>query len=104
MKKEIEEMHITINHINEFGNILSFQIDDELILRKDKDNIYDDEAIAVYDKYDVKCGYVANSVYSVARGSRSSGRIYDKINDGTKCIIKFIYDNIIIAKIFCYDE
>lgn len=84
------EVFITINHISDFGGIHYYRVGDELTLRKDLDNPYDDEAIQVYNDQDVKCGYVANSSYSVARGTMSSGRIYDSLKDNTKCVIRFI--------------
>ena len=63
------------------------------------DNIYDDEAIMVYGPHDVKCGYVANSVCSVARGTLSAGRLYDRISDSASCQISFILDDCIIAQL-----
>ena len=63
---------------------------DVLALKKDKKNTYDDEAIAAYTKDNYKCGYVANSVHSVARGTCSAGRVYDQIKDEAKCCVRFI--------------
>ena len=37
-----------------------------------------------------KCGYVANSVHSVARGTYSAGRVYDQIKDEARCAVRFI--------------
>ena len=90
MKNENNVIFVTINHLDKFQGAESFRVEDELILRKDKDNEYDDEAIAVYDKHDTKSGYVANSVHSVVRGTYSAGRIYDLIKDGIRCRIRFI--------------
>lgn len=60
--------YITINHTEEFGGVRGYRVGDTLTLKKDHNNIYDDEAIIVFGKRDTKCGYVANSVESVARG------------------------------------
>ena len=86
----IERTYITINHLDDFENLLFLKVGDEMILRKDKGNMYDDEAIAVYNGGDYKCGYVANSVHSVSRGTYSAGRIYDRFEDEDKCVIRFI--------------
>lgn len=63
---------------------------DVLILKKDRNNQYDDEAIAVYTKDNYKCGYVANSVRSVARGTCSAGRVYDLFEDEARCLVGFL--------------
>ncbi len=66
-----------------------FQVGDELTLKKEKNNEYDDEAI-VASKENMKSAYVANSVSTVARGTFSAGRIYDLIEEEARCIIRFI--------------
>ena len=64
-----------------------------------RDNIYDDEAIVAFNENDIKCGYVANSVYSVLRGTQSAGRIYEKIKDDHECIIRFIGEDFLISEL-----
>ncbi len=85
-----ESVYITINHLNDFMPIMNLKVGDILTLKKEPDNIYDDEAIAAYTKDNFKCGYVANSVYSVIRGTISAGRLYDKIMNDSKCVVGFI--------------
>ena len=94
-----ENTDITINHTEEFGGVLGYRVGDKLILKKDHNNIYDDEAIIAFGKHDVKCGYVANSVESVARGTVSAGRLYDRIEETCEAIIQFILEEKIIASI-----
>lgn len=94
-----ENKYVTINHTEEYGGTVHCRVGDTLILKKDHDNIYDDEAIAVYNKHNCKCGYVANSVCSVARGTLSAGRLYDRIEETSECTICFILDETIIASI-----
>ena len=89
--KDNGSIYITINHLDDFMPITNLKVGDNLTLKKELDNIYDDEAIAVYDKNNVKVGYVANSVHSVARGTYSAGRLYDRINDEIDCIIRFVF-------------
>ena len=43
---EQEKMYITINHLDEFQSTYMYRPGDTLTLKKDKKNIYDDEAIA----------------------------------------------------------
>ena len=85
-----EKIYVTINHLDDFESQMFLKTGDILILKKDRNNVYDDEAIAVYTKDNYKCGYVANSVHSVARGTYSAGRMYDHIEDEVKCTIRFI--------------
>lgn len=86
-----ESIYITINHLDDFQSVSFLKPGDHLVLKKDKNNIYDDEAIIVYKDDKTKVGYVANSVHSVARGTYSAGRLYDRINDEIDCIIRFVF-------------
>lgn len=94
-----EHTYITIGHLAEFGGLSAINVNDSLILKKDLSNPYDDEAIAVYDLNGVKVGYVNNSVRSVARGTRSAGRIYDSFRAETGCRVLFMIDEIAIAEV-----
>ena len=92
-------IYITINHTELFGDISAFRVGDVLTLQKDYKNEYDDEAIVVTDQLGIKKGYVANSTASVARGTYSAGRLYDRLNDHLQCIICFITHESVIAQI-----
>lgn len=92
-------MYITITRSNNYLGIESYIIGQELVLVKDKDNRYDDESILVKTTTDAKCGYVANSVNSVARGTHSAGYIYNMIKDDQKCLVSFIVEDKVIAEI-----
>lgn len=94
-----KQIYITINHLDEFNGLCNIKVGNTLTLKKDLDNPYDDEAIAVYNIDDIKVGYVANSVSTVARGTYSAGRIYDSLSEDTECHVCFIYENIMIGKI-----
>ena len=95
----MEEVYLTINNLDECAGYTRFRIGEELILRKDHDNPYVDEAITVYTIKNYKCGYVANSVHSVARGTYSAGRLYDIIKEETMCTVKFITEDLLIARL-----
>ena len=94
-----KQIYITINHLDDYNGLSNIKVGDTLTLIKDLDNPYDDEAIAVYNKDEVKVGYVANSVDTVARGTFSGGRIYEKISIDDKCCVTFIISECIIARI-----
>ena len=96
-----ESIYITINHLDDFMPVMNLKVGDTLTLKKEPDNIYDDEAIAVYTKENFKCGYVANSIYSVARGTFSAGRIFDLIDDSEQSTVKFMFveNGVLIARV-----
>ena len=97
--KNDKSIYITINHLDEFMATMTLRVGDVLTLKKDPDNIYDDEAILVYDKNNCKVGYVANSVSSVARGTYSAGRIYDIFDVEQRSTVCFITDDEAIARV-----
>ena len=95
-----ENIYITLNHLKIFKGETYLRTGDELTLRKDRSNPYDDEALAVYDdERRLKIGYVANSVTTVARGTYSAGRLYDRIGEECRCRVCFVLDESVIAQI-----
>ena len=98
-KSDNEEIYITINHLDEFNGLSNIKVGDTLTLIKDLDNPYDDEAIAVFDKDNIKVGYVANSVDTVARGTHSAGRVYENIHSQDTCVVNYITQDNIIASL-----
>lgn len=97
-------IYITVNHLDDFNSTYMFRPGDILTLKKDPDNCYDDEAIVAYNKHGCKCGYVANSVSTVARGTYSAGRAYDKISEHAGCVVHFITEECIIAEVIIKEE
>lgn len=91
--------YITITGVKHFFGIEEFQVGETLILEKEEDNNYDDEAIRVLNEEGMVLGYVANSVFSVARGTQSAGRIYDKFEDLCQVSVCFIIGNSVIAQL-----
>lgn len=100
----MQETYITITHVDLYCGIENIKIGDKLTITKEPDNKYDDEAIAAYCRHNVKCGYVANSVKTVARGTYSAGRLYDKFDDCLQCQVMFMVEDDIIAKILDDDD
>ena len=98
-----DSIYITINHLDDFNSNYSFKPGDILTLKKDPANCYDDEAIAVYKKHGCKCGYVANSVSTVFRGTYSAGRVYDKVPDEFNGIVRFVNEESLIVELLLED-
>ncbi len=93
------KLYVTLTGLNYYMGSESMRINDCFILKKDIYNPYDDEAIKVIKENDCAYGYVANSVYTVARGTHSAGYIYDKFDDSIECTVKFIFESCAIAEI-----
>lgn len=88
---------ITITGIDHYMNVYDLDIHQKVILKKEPDNKFDTEAIAVYTDDFEKIGYVANSTNTVAKGTYSSGRLYDKMKDQNEAIIDVIIHKSAIA-------
>lgn len=92
-------MFITIVGVEHYLGTESLAIGQELLLKKEPDNRYDEESIKVETKSGATCGHVANSVGTVARGSHSAGYIYNSIGDNQKCKVSFVINDSVIAEI-----
>ena len=68
-------------------------------LKKELDNEYDREAIAVNIDGLSQVGYVANSPYTVIGESMSAGRLYDKIGDTAIGEVVFVTDKGILCRV-----
>ena len=71
----------------------------KLELKKESDNEYDREAIAVNIDGLSQVGYVANSPYTVIGESVSAGRLYDKIGDTAIGEVVFVTDKGILCRV-----
>lgn len=71
----------------------------KLELKKESDNEYDREAIAVNIDGLSQVGYVANSPYTVIGESMSAGRLYDKIGDIAIGEVVFVTDKGILCRV-----
>ena len=60
---------------------------------KEPDNYYDQEAIRCQVKHIGTVGYVANSTYTVAVGTKSAGRIAHKVKKKFKVQLGLFHDN-----------
>ena len=93
------EMYFTIAGCNHYFGNEFMEKGMKVKLEKEPDNEHDREAILVKMKGLGKCGYVANSPYTVLGESMSAGRLYDKIGDKAKGKIIFVIPGAAICKI-----
>ena len=95
----MKEQYITITGMNHYYDLKPFKIGRRLKCIKDPDNDYDDEAIKVVLKHVGTVGYVANSVYTVIRGTRSAGAIAHLVNSSFIVEVMFITGSRVICKV-----
>lgn len=96
---DMKQEYITVTRIDDYVGREYFRPGMELLLKKEFNNPYDDEAIAVYTSSINKCGYVANSVDSVCRGTHSAGYVHHLIVDEAICIVRFVCESCLIAEL-----
>ena len=93
------ELYFTISGCKHYYGTDFMEKGMKVQLVKEPDNEFDKEAIQVMVKGFGKCGYVANSPYTVKGESMSAGRLYDKIGDTAKGKILFVLDQGVLCKI-----
>lgn len=89
--------YITITGSRYYLGNKVFRLNQHLLLKKEYDNEYDGESIVVCLESGMEVGHVANSVGTVARGTCSAGRIYDRFEEETTAVVKFIMKDCVIA-------
>lgn len=97
-------MYITIQAFDNLHGPKPLVLNGLVKLQKEPENKYDSEAIACEMRYYGKIGYVSNSTRTVALGTMSAGRLYDKISDEYVAKIKFITGTTAIAKVLSTEE
>ena len=75
----MKEKYISITGFKNYSGILPFKIGYLVRCEKETDNPYDSEAIRCTMPIIGTVGYVANSFTTVAGGTMSAGRVYDKV-------------------------
>lgn len=96
--------YITITGCDHYLGTKVLRLHQKVVLKKDLDNVYDGEAVAVYLESGMKIGYVANSIYTVAKGTHSAGRIYDTFDQTCEGKVMFILDECAIAQVVHADS
>ncbi len=75
----MKEMYVTVTGFCNYRGIFPFKIGNLIRCEKEADNLYDSEAIKCTVPILGTVGYVANSVNTMANGTMSAGRLYDKV-------------------------
>ena len=75
----MKDKYITITGFKNYSGAIPFKIGSLVRCEKEPDNPYDSEAIRCSMPVIGTVGYVANSTGTVAGGTMSAGRIYDKV-------------------------
>lgn len=97
-------MYITIQAFNKLHGSKPLVLNGIVKLVKEPNNKYDTEAIACEMRYFGKIGYVSNSTSTVARGTMSAGRLYDKISDEYFAKIRFIIGSDAICEVLSDED
>ena len=97
-------MYITVRAFDNLHGPKPLVLNGIVKLHKEPENKYDSEAIACEMRYYGKIGYVSNSTHTVATGTMSAGRLYDKISDEYFARIEFIIGSNAIAKVLTTEE
>lgn len=100
----MKNIFVTITGQNHYLGMKPYKVGRIVKLVKDKDNEYDEDAIAVKLPYIDEIGYVANSTHTVFQGTYSASRLYDKIGDTAFAEVMFITHSSVIARVLSEDE
>ena len=93
------DMYVTVTGFAHYYHKKPFAINNVLICVKEPSNKLDSEAIAVRIPIIGTVGYIANSIYSMAGGTMSAGRIYDKVEDKFYIRVMFTTQSKIICRV-----
>lgn len=95
----MKEINLTITGMRHYYGNGVFHVGDILRCRKEPENEYDAEAIQVLLPVYGKVGYIANSPYTVAKGTLSAGRAYEQVKKKFYIRVLYICTNQIICKV-----
>ena len=93
------EHYVTIVGFKNYYGHAPFGIGNLIRCRKEPDNLYDKEAIKCTLPVIGTVGYIANSVNTVAGGTMSAGRVYDKVKNRFYVRVMFTTCSKIICKV-----
>lgn len=97
--EEKKELYVTITGVRNYYGMQPFAIGNLIRCRKEPDNRYDCDAIKCTLPMVGKVGYIANSVGTVACGTMSAGRIYDRVGEKFYVRVMFTTNTKIICKV-----
>jgi hypothetical protein len=94
-----KEIYITVTGLNHYYNMKPFKIGSLVMLEKEPDNEYDENAVMVMAPLLGKVGYVSNTPYTTITGSRSADQIYEQIPQECAAVVCFMTDKSVIARL-----
>lgn len=97
--RENEPCYITITGTNHYYDKKPFAIGNLIRCTKERDNRHDGEAIKCTLPMLGTVGYIANSPYTVAGGTMSAGRVYDRVGDRFYVRVMFTTQTKIICRV-----
>ncbi|MBQ2911596.1 MAG: DNA-binding protein [Clostridia bacterium] len=97
-------MYITLTGFNNYYKLKPFAIGNIVMCVKEQNNPYDSDAIKAMLPLIGTVAYVANSVDTVAGGTLSASRIYDKVGDRFFVKVRFTTYTKVICEIIEGDE
>lgn len=95
----MKKIYFTVTGTNHYFGKDFFETNMEVKLVKEPDNELDKEAIRVEVDGLGKVGYVANSPYTVQGESMSAGRMYDRMGDTAKGVVKYVLPQGILCEL-----
>lgn len=96
---DLKEHYITITGMGHYYGLTPFKVGKRIKCVKEPENVYDSEAIRCQLKHVGKVGYVANSPFTVATGTKSAGGISHKVKKNFKVEVMFITGHSVICKV-----
>lgn len=94
-----EPYYVTITGFQHYYDKRPFAIGNLIRCRKEPDNCHDAEAIKCSLPMLGTVGYLANSTYTVAGGTMSAGRLYDKVDERFYIRVMFTTNSKIICRV-----
>ena len=95
----MKELYVTITGFKHYYGQTPFQVGRKIKCEKEPDNPYDTEAIRATMKHIGTVGYIANSPYTTAIGTRSAGAIGHKVKRKFTVEVMFITGTKVICKV-----
>ncbi len=94
-----EDIFVTITGLNFCYGMKPFAIGNIIRLVKEPGNPYDAEAVRAEMPFIGRVGYAANSPHTMAQGTYSAGRLYDKMGDAVFARVMFTTQTKVIARV-----
>lgn len=93
------QTYITLTGLQHYYGVEVLKVNDILRLEKEPNNPQDDEAIKVTSINGILYGYVANSLYTRAKGTQSAGKIAHLFDEECTIRVMFIWKDSAIAEV-----